>query len=212
MRAIVRAQRHRAPSAAALHYPGMRLFVGIPLAAAPIAELEALARRLRPHSDFLRWVPPVSWHITLEFLGNATPQQYEQLITHLAEVRHTPVFIQLTEPGCFERAGIFHTGVALTPQFATLHGLVATAVARCSFTPETRPYHPHITLARAKGNGRAQALHALHAQLAHTPAFTRFIAGEFLLYESRLSPTGAEYEVRARFPLAAQPAAPSTCS
>jgi hypothetical protein len=35
----------------------------------------------------------------------------------------------------------------------------------------------------------------------HPPAFTRFIASEFLLYESFLAFSGSRYQVRERFPL-----------
>ena len=45
----------------------MRLFAGIPLAAAVIDELSAISIRLRSNDDGLRWSAPESWHITLQF-------------------------------------------------------------------------------------------------------------------------------------------------
>lgn len=211
MRAIVRAQRHRAPSAAALHYPRMRLFIGIPLADAVVTELQAIIRGLPQHTDTLRWTPPESWHITLEFLGNTTPPQHDLLLAQLAQIRHTPVVLCLREFGIFDRAGVFQIGVQLTPPLIALQSLVAAAVAHCGFKPDTRRYNPHITLARAKGDNRAQQLRALQMRLKRPPALPAFSAAEFLLYESHLSEAGAIYEVLARFPLAAQPAAPGAC-
>ena len=190
----------------------MRLFVGIPLGSAASSALEALVCRLRPHAKDLRWTAPASWHFTLEFLGAATPPQYDQLLIHLAAVRHAPIAIHLDRPGIFDRAGVFHTAIARTPPLAALQSLVAAAVALCGFVPDARPYHPHITLARAKGPDRLRTLRALEPYIAHTPTLPGFTAHEFLLYESHLLPAGAEYEVRARFPLRVQPAAPSTCS
>jgi len=67
------------------------------------------------------------------------------------------------------------------------------------FVAETRPYQPHITLARAKG--QRHDLGELKIKIHHQPHFTRFVAYEFLLYESFLSSAGARYEVRDRFPL-----------
>jgi hypothetical protein len=51
---------------------------------------------------------------------------------------------------------------------------------------------------------KGQGLGALKARIGRQPAFTRFVAQEFLLYESHLSPSGARYEVRERFALGGQ--------
>jgi 2'-5' RNA ligase len=179
----------------------MRLFIGIPMSPAVIAELAALAARLKSNADGLRWAEPETWHVTLQFLGNTSPAQCESLVTRLGEVQAPPVPIQLGELGFFDRAGIFFAGVALSPELLTLEQRVTAATSLCGFVPETRPFHPHITLARAKGDHRAQFLRALQARLQPQPVFTRFVAPEFLLYESHLSPAGSRYEVRARFAL-----------
>ena len=171
---------------------------------AVIAELAAVVARLRRKEDGLRWMEPDSWHVTLQFLGNTDSEQCQCLIARLGAVRSTPVPIQLEGLGCFDRAGVFFAGVALTPELLALERRVTAATAQCGFVTETRPYHPHITLARAKGQGRGQPLGALKARIERQPVFTRFVAQEFLLYESHLSPSGAQYEIRERFALGAQ--------
>lgn len=183
----------------------MRLFVGIPLAAAVMDELTAAAARLRSKDDALRWAAVESWHITLQFLGNTRPEQYECLIARLSELRSRPVPIRLGELGFFDRAGIFYTGVALSPELVSLQRRVVTATSKCGFVPEARPYHPHITLARARGEGRGRPLRSLEAKIDRQPSFSPFTAAEFLLYESHLSRTGSIYEVRHRFPLTPAP-------
>jgi len=67
--------------------------------------------------------------------------------------------------------------------------------------PETRPYRPHLTLARNRG--RSTGIHRLKAALLPEPRFTAFAAREFLLYESFLGSAGSRYEVRERFTFAA---------
>jgi 2'-5' RNA ligase len=177
----------------------MRLFIGIPLSVTVIAELAALLTRLKSNADGLRWAAPESWHVTLQFLGNTAPETYACLVARLRELRSPPVPIHLEELGFFERAGIFFADVALTPELAALAQRVTAVTALCGFAPEMRPFHPHITLARAKGQGHAQQLRALKARTRRQPTFTRFVAQEFLLYESHLSPTGSRYEIRERF-------------
>jgi RNA 2',3'-cyclic 3'-phosphodiesterase len=176
----------------------MRLFVGIPLEAAVVEELSAISMRLQSKADGLRWSASESWHITLQFLGNTT--EYECIVAQLRQLRAPRVPITLEGLGFFDRAGIFFAGVSLTPQLASLQQSVAAATALCGFIPETRPYHPHITLARTKAKN-PKALHELKAKLHREPKFSPFIAKEFVLYESLTKPGGSEYQIRERFPL-----------
>jgi 2'-5' RNA ligase len=176
----------------------MRLFVGIPLVPVVIEELSATSMRLQSEADGLRWSAPESWHITLQFLGN-TPQ-HECIVSRLRDLRSPPISIQLEGLGFFDRAGIFFAGVNLTPELETLQKRVTTATGLCGFIPETRPYHPHITLARSKGKG-GRGLRELKSKIHRDPKFSGFVADEFVLYESVPGPGGSRYEICDRFTL-----------
>ena len=182
----------------------MRLFIGIPLADAVVRELEAVCRRLRTHADGLRWTAPESWHITLQFLGSATPEQFAKVKVKLAEVHSPPVPLRLGGLGIFDRAGVFIATVDLSAELSDLQQRVVAAMQQCGFAPEERPYQPHITLARAKGDDGRRRLRELKARVAEKPRFTPFTAHEFLLYESHLGPGGSKYEVQGRYELASQ--------
>jgi RNA 2',3'-cyclic 3'-phosphodiesterase len=175
----------------------MRLFIGIPMSAAVTGELAAISARLHSRDDSLRWSAPESWHITLQFLGNTSPKQYACMVARLRELHLPPVFVRLEGIGFFDRAGIFYAGVHTTPELLALQRRVTHATAQCGFLPEVRPYQPHITLARSKGDHKK--LLALKAKVGRSPVFSRFTAEEFLLYESFLASTGSRYEVRERF-------------
>jgi 2'-5' RNA ligase len=194
----------------------MRLFVGIALADAVVRELKSVVARLRASGGVagggLRWTEPDSWHITLQFLGNSTPEQYACLTSRLGEVRSAPLPVELGSLGCFDRAGVFFADVAVTPGLVALGRSVVAATSQCGFVAEARPFHPHITLARkagAKGTrdqGNKNSRTGSHnlrdlTEKAGGCRFTRFTAREFLLYESHLGAEGARYEVRERFPL-----------
>jgi RNA 2',3'-cyclic 3'-phosphodiesterase len=176
----------------------MRLFVGIPLEAKVVEELSAISMRLQSKADGLRWSALESWHITLQFLGNTT--EYECIVTQLRQLREPQVPITLEGLGSFDRAGIFFAGVSLTPGLRSLQQSVAAATGLCGFIPETRPYHPHITLARTKAKN-PKAMHELKAKLHREPKFSPFVAMEFVLYESLTKPGGSEYQIRERFSL-----------
>jgi 2'-5' RNA ligase len=177
----------------------MRLFVGIPLVPAVVEELSAISLQLQSKADGMRWTAPESWHITLQFLGNTA--EYDCIVARLQELRSLPVTIQLEGLGFFDRAGVFFAGIAESQELSLLQRRVTAATGACGFVPETRPYHPHITLARNKGKG-IKALRDLKARIHREPKFTGFVAEEFVLYESHLKFTGSKYEIRERFSLA----------
>jgi RNA 2',3'-cyclic 3'-phosphodiesterase len=176
----------------------MRLFVGIPLTAAVIEELSAISMRLQSQADRLRWSVPESWHITLQFLGNT--QQHECIVSRLRELRLPALPVQLEGLGFFDRAGVFFAGVNLTPELQALQQRVTAATGLCGFIPETRPYHPHITLARSKAKG-GRGLRELKSKIHRDPRFSGFVADVFVLYESVPAPGGSRYEIRDRFTL-----------
>ena len=181
----------------------MHLFIGIPLAPVTSDELVAISARLRSSRDGLRWLPPESWHITLQFLGKSGEEQYEAVVARLRALRLPPVPIHLEGLSCFDRAGVFFVGVRLVPALLTLQESVTAATKLCGYLPEARSYQPHITLARSKGKEQRQSLIALQSQIRRQPKLTRFVAPEFLLYESFLGASGSRYEIRARFRLGA---------
>jgi 2'-5' RNA ligase len=179
----------------------MRLFVGIPLASEVLEALEAFSRSLRSNADSLRWTSPETWHITLQFLGETTLEKYRCVVTHLGEIRSSFVPVWLSGTGVFERAGVFWAGIKVSPELRLLERQVAAATSQCGFAAEDRPYHPHVTLARARIEERQRTLRKLQARLRQDVEFPPFTAREFLVYESFLGPGGPRHEVRERFPL-----------
>ena len=160
----------------------------------------------------MRWTAPDSWHITLQFLGNTTPEQYACLMAQLGDVRSAPPLVELGKLGCFHPASVLLVDVAVTPSLTALAERVMAATGRCGFAADTRPFHPHITLARETGNKGAREQGSKNprsesrnlrdlAAKAGACRFARFTVREFLLYESHLGTERARYEVRGRFPL-----------
>jgi 2'-5' RNA ligase len=181
----------------------MRLFVGIPLADKVRGEVADAAAQLRrgPGTDDLRWSAAEGWHITLQFLGSARSEQFDCLKTRLAEVRSEPVPVRLGALGSFDRAGVLFVDVEVRPELGALQQQVVAATSKCGFVAEERPFHPHITLARARGQKRFRGVPAPHSWRESPPKFSEFEAREILLYESFTEPAGSRYEVRARFAL-----------
>jgi 2'-5' RNA ligase len=179
----------------------MRLFVGIPLSSEVRADLTSALTPAVAQIDGWRWVSAESWHITLQFLGNTIPEKCEFLSVQLRDLRSPAVPIQLDRLDFFEHAGIFYAGISLCPELFALQQKVSDAATQSGFSPETRPYRPHITLARAKNRVRGRTLRAFRDMLPKDPELSPFLAEEILLFESFLGPSGARHEIRERFEL-----------
>jgi len=174
----------------------MRLFIGLPIPSETADTLAALAAQLRPSfADTLRWSAREGWHITLRFLGKTTLQQYGCVVAALHTLHRAPVSIQPEGLATFARPGVLLVTVRLTPELAALQQAVVAATTPCGFTPESRPYRPHITLARARGRQNIEQV-PLQTEMSPVPGF---LAKEILLYESQPGPGGSQYEIRERF-------------
>jgi RNA 2',3'-cyclic 3'-phosphodiesterase len=178
----------------------MRMFVGIPMHEMATEELSRLAGRLRGKDDGLRWSRPESWHVTLQFLGSVSEEQYGCLVERLRAVKARPVSVHLEGVGMFERAGVLFAGVKTTPELVTLQERVVEATKPCGFVGEEREYRPHVTLARSKGREGAHALRGLKERVREA-RLSGFRADEFVLYESLSETGGSRYLIRERFGL-----------
>lgn len=181
----------------------MRLFAGLAVGEDVKAALERLTLRWRAKDDGLRWSTPDQWHVTLVFLGEVHDEARGRLVREFRDIRQPALTLRLDGLGVFPRAGIFHAAVEVTPELLRLYEEVAAAVKRAGLEVEDRPYRAHITLARSRNrDGRRtvdrlrRAVESRQQQLSQ-----RWLAKEFLLYESQLSPGGSRYIVRERFAL-----------
>ncbi len=174
----------------------MRLFIGIPLGIETGAELAGIVAQFKPIAEGWRWSPPEGWHITLQFLGNSTPDQLQQLIPRLHAIQAPAIPVRLGSLNLFDRAGVFFADVVVSPQLLALQQTIVAATTPCGFVPEPRPYHPHITLARLKGGGHGKGLRALREKVG-LRRVSGFVAPGFHLYQSFADPGGSRYEVRA---------------
>lgn len=148
-----------------------------------------------------RWQSDDQLHLTLRFIGEADRHQARDIAAALGAVHHPRFEIALSGVGSFDRRGRIETlwaGVAPHEPLKALHNKVDQALARAGIAPETRAFHPHITLARLKRDSRpVAALVERSGGLASAP----FAIDGFALYESTLTQDGAVYAVVERYPL-----------
>jgi 2'-5' RNA ligase len=184
----------------------MRIFVAIVPAADETERLYVAARELRQASFPIRWMPPENIHLTLKFLGELSGDRIadlgDALGQALADVRAFE--IRLDGFGAFpspRRPSVVWAGVESNPHLEDVYERVEGALAELGHPRETREFHPHLTLGRArKGNGPRQfrGLAELLGTLSWTDTFG---VGAVDVVRSEPKPTGAEYDTLRRLEL-----------
>ena len=179
----------------------MRAFIAIEL---PETLRKALAfeqARFRAVCPDARWTRPEGIHLTLKFLGPISGEQEAQVKKSLGQMGPFEKFtVRARGFGFFpdaKRPRVFWAGIEAPPELARLAAEVESAMAALGFPVENRPFSPHLTLARFKVPRPQPRLQAILARQGD-PLLGTFEASEFFLWESRLSPGGAEYRKVAR--------------
>jgi 2'-5' RNA ligase len=163
----------------------LRLFVALSLPDEVRASLAAA------DTDALRAVSPDALHLTLAFLGSRPPDDLEAISRVLEAEAGAPAPRLATAGALLLPPG---RPRVLTVAIEDLDGTLAPLQARISaglaeagvYTPEKRPFRPHVTIARVRPRARPPR----HAESEPGAPFT---AERLTLYRSQLHPKGARY-------------------
>jgi len=173
-----------------------RLFIGLEL---PRSSREMLAG-LDPKIKGLRWLPLEQIHLTMSFLGAVDSAGESRLKEALATVRVRPFFLPIQGIGAFggDRPSVVWAGVGKGhPHLFALHQHIQDAVLQAGLEPDLKPFHPHITIGRARNVPRAALLPFLRRH-AESDLDLWEVTG-FALFSSLLSEEGATHAVEARY-------------
>lgn len=187
----------------------LRLFVAVGLPDDALDAVAAAIGSVRDRIPQARWVPRTAWHVTLAFLG-PTPGDLLGAVTSAlsmtagdtAAARANGMQARLAGLGAFPsaaRARVIWVGLDDPGgRLATLAGALGHALAAIGMPQESRPWRPHLTVARLRVPEAVGPALAAAAPI-DTAAFR---VSEIVLFQSHLRPHGASYEALARFPLA----------
>jgi 2'-5' RNA ligase len=180
-----------------------RAFVALCLDEPTRRALAEEIERLRPPGRVVAWVPAPNLHLTLKFLGEQGEARLAEALRGIEEAAAgcPPFPITLHGVGAFpglEQPRILWVGV--TEGALALRGLqsrVESALARWGFAPESRPWHPHLTIGRVHDprRWRREASPPLREAIARgaTRGFGTLEVSRVSLMRSDLHPSGARY-------------------
>lgn len=133
-----------------------------------------------------------SLHLTLAFLGSVEPAHRSCLEHGCARIRAAPFEFVLNQVQTRRRTGILWASSLPAPSsFDPLVRQVRSVLAECAFSPETRQFRAHVTLAR----NVAQRVGPIDFQPI------RWKVNDFCLVRSELGPQGSNYVIEHRWHL-----------
>jgi 2'-5' RNA ligase len=190
----------------------VRTFVAIELPPRVRDGVSRLVDTLERKSKGAKWVERENLHLTIKFLGNQPDECLQRLDPVLAEAAGAthPFTIALGEISAFPSRSaprVVWLGLAHGAEAAVaLHGRLDPVLGDLGIAPEdSRPFRPHVTLARARGRAGLATREDFFETLVPPDAAQSFRAESLVLYMSELTRTGPIYSVISRMPFGSQP-------
>ncbi len=129
----------------------MRLFLALRLPAEVVTSLDQALNGPREEHRDLRWIPPERWHLTLAFFGEVPDVSLAALRARIAKrtATCTAMRLRLFSAGRFGDRVLWMGVDGDTDRLTTLADRVAM---------DSRPYRPHLTVARARQRADLRAV------------------------------------------------------
>lgn len=180
----------------------IRSFIAIELPDELKLELTQLEDQLKSNRQpWVKWVSPEGIHITLKFLGDIVAEMTEAITKAIEEAAQgvSPFHLEVRELGVFpnlRRVQVAWVGISgEVDKLSQLQKRIETALTPLGFAPESRPFTPHLTLARLRDQASPDERQRFGQLIASTKfelAYT-FPVEAVSLMRSQLTREGAIY-------------------
>ncbi|MBW8887503.1 MAG: RNA 2',3'-cyclic phosphodiesterase [Fibrobacteres bacterium] len=175
-----------------------RLFIALAFPEAVKEKLSGISAGI-PGAD---WVEPQQYHLTLRFLGEVDGPVFLDLREGLMSLSARSFYLGLRGLGVFPPRGAPETlwvGVERNEELKSLRNKIESLLVRRGQPPETRKFHPHVSLARVRASrpewvGAFVAGHSLFS-------VPEIAVQSFALFSSKLTPDGAVHTLEREYPL-----------
>ena len=143
-------------------------------------------RRFELDRNKSRPVTPGNLHLTLHFVGNVSIAEMKCLDRQARQVKAEKFDLSLDYSGYFKKPKVLWLACRTVPRaLIDLQQNLGRQIAECEYTPEERPYSPHLTVARKIYQApEPVAVAAIHWQV-----------DRFVMVESISDFAGVRYEV-----------------
>ncbi len=150
---------------------------------------------------WVKWVDPYNIHLTLKFLGSIAVDRISEIIGVMEEaIQGIPPFrLEVKDLGVFpnlRRVQVAWVGIkGEIDRLSQLQQHLESNLARLGFTPESRPFTPHLTLARLRNRASSDERQSFGQLIAATRFETTYTikVDAISLMRSQLTREGAIY-------------------
>lgn len=150
---------------------------------------------------WVKWIDPYNIHLTLKFLGSIAVDRISEIIGVMEEaIQGIPPFrLEVKDLGVFpnlRRVQVAWVGIrGEVDRLSQLQQHLESNLARLGFTPESRPFTPHLTLARLRNRASSDERQSFGQFIATTGFETTYIikVDAISLMRSQLTREGAIY-------------------
>ena len=188
-----------------------RTFIALEMNEHLQSHLAAVIRQLASALPRLNWVDPSGIHLTLAFLGDLDDARLEQAmqVTASAVQQVRPFSYRLSRVGTFgssRQPRVVWMGIEeKSGVLSRLHYLLNQELERRDFVTDSRPFSPHLTLARIKNPLAPDELERLHTLLAGKQqdlvSANEYAVQHVNVMKSKLLRSGAIYTCLDTYPL-----------
>ncbi|HUW42986.1 MAG TPA: RNA 2',3'-cyclic phosphodiesterase [Thermoplasmata archaeon] len=161
-------------------------------------ELENLVDRLRKSGAKISVPRSEGLHVTLKFLGDVEEDSVTEIIGHLESSvsGFAPFDVNVAGTGTFpnpRNPRIFWVGLEDGGFLGRIAKSINESLSTMGFAKESRPFTPHITIARVKASSGVERATGILKESEGTQ-FGTYLVKDIRLKKSTLTPTGAVYE------------------
>ena len=180
----------------------LRVFLALPLAPSFQSEISPLIVRLKKQYPKIRWVSPESIHITLHFFGSVSEEDIPRIASIVTPLTAAapPLEVSLQGLGVFpnfSRPRVIWLGMhGDIDLLNTLQQKLEEGFRKSGFPCEDRDFKPHLTLGRLKDSKPCPGIEQVEFPATETKQIN-----EIVLFQSHLTPQGAQYEIISTYAL-----------
>jgi len=191
----------------------IRAFLAVELSQELQAEFATVQQDLKRRIELemkrdtrISWARPASIHLTIKFLGDMDEQVIDPMLVVVEQTigSQTPMNVPLERLGAFPRTQSprvlwvgpsenWERGAEAT-RILEIHGAIEQACEGLNFLRETRPFSPHLTLARIQVGERHVGVALAKAGVLDRPlSLGSLVVESVVLMKSELKSTGSVY-------------------
>jgi 2'-5' RNA ligase len=161
-------------------------------------ELESLMDRIRKSGARISVPRSEGMHVTLKFLGDVEEDSVTEIIGHLEESvsGFAPFDVKVAGTGAFpnpRNPRVFWVGIEDGGFLGRITGSIDESLSTMGFAKESRPFAPHITIARVKAPSGVERAMGILKEFEGVQFGTCHVK-DIRLKKSTLTPTGPIYE------------------